>query len=479
MNMNDKYNNSMTINRIYAIFLIFISVNLLSAKVRLPAIISDNMVLQQQAKVCMWGETKPNNYVKISPSWTNKSVKIRSDKNGYWDVKLHTPKAGGPYIIVFDDGELLKIENILIGEVWLCAGQSNMEMPIKGINGQPVFNSTSIISNAVSDIPIRMFSVKKEFSRKKQNDVTGVWRNHDSESVANFSATAYFFGRQLYNSLRVPIGLINTSWGGSKIESWLPYEIIKLFPEIALSHLSGNDNIKRHQHLASLLYNSMLYPLHRISIKGVIWYQGESNYDNPDLYENLMVNFVDHLRLLFKNDKMPFYYAQIAPYAYNDSNGIKSAEFRQSQLRCESLIPYSGMAVLIDIGEEFCLHPSRKDIVGERLAYLALNKSYGKYIPALFPKFESKKIESDKIILSFSNVGQGLISFGKQLENFEIAGEDKKIVKAFATIQRDKVKVWNNLVKNPIAVRYCYKNFAIGDLFGVNGLPVSSFKTDF
>lgn len=465
--------------KFFVTLIVLLSFTSLFGKVKLPAVISDNMVLQQLSIVRLWGEATPNTNIKVFLSWDKKTVNVFSDNDGKWLIEVNTPVAGGPYYIIFDDGAQTVIENILVGEVWLCSGQSNMEMPVKGFFGQPVYMSTPIIANATPETPIRMFSVKKEYSKTLKDDVIGVWSENDSKSVQDFSATAYYFGLQLYKSLRIPIGLIHTSWGGAKIEAWMPEELVRLFPELSLAHLTNENKIDKPQHAPCLLYNSMLFPLKNFSIKGVVWYQGESNISNSEIYEQQMVMFVDNLRKIFRNVNLPFYYTQIAPFKYSNSNGIESAVLREVQSNCESLISKSGMAVLMDVGDEICIHPYRKDVVGKRLAYLALNKTYNKCIPSCPPKYKSKKIDGDKIVINFDNIGQGLTSFGRKLNNFEIAGDDKLFVKANAVIHGDKVCVWSDEVKKPVAVRYAFKNYVEGDLFGVNGLPVSSFRTDF
>lgn len=451
----------------------------LSAKIKLPAILSDNMVLQQQSIVCLWGKSSPNTEVKVTPSWGKDCFSSFSDGQGNWMLKVETPVAGGPYFITFDDGELFRVNNILIGEIWLCSGQSNMEMPIKGFYGQPVLGSTKVLADVNPEVPIRLFAVEKNISTVVQDDVVGCWKEHSAEAVKEFSAVAYYFGRQLYESLNTPIGLIVTSWGASRIEAWMPEELVKLFPEISLGHLELNTGVNNPQKLACLLHNAMLYPLRNMVVRGVVWYQGEGNRDNPKLYEKLMPVFVNYLRNLFHSSQLPFYYAQIAPFSYGNSLGEEGAALREVQLNCELKIPHSGMAVLMDVGDSLCIHPSQKEIVGERLAFLALAQTYERDFSVYSPRYVSKRRDGDKIILSFEHAEMGLCSFGRKLECFEIAGDDKIFYKALAKIYGNKVHVWSEKVKNPIAVRYAYWNYVKGDLFGINGLPVSSFKTDF
>ena len=453
-----------------------------SATIRLPRIISNHMVLQQQSKVNLWGTSDTEGIVEVKPSWSYETYKAVINKEGKWKANIPTPSAGGPYTITLKDKtEKLTLTDILIGEVWLCSGQSNMEMPVKGFFAQPVLTSTETITQATESTPIRIFNVEKEGTKVPMNDLRGEWLTHTPVAVANTSAAAYFFGQQLYHSLgNIPIGLIHSSWGASAIEAWMSPEALKLFPEISLKHLSNNEEVKNKNHAGAMLYNAMLYPLHNFGIKGVIWYQGEKNRLLPKQYEHLMASFVGELRQSFNQAELPFYYVQIAPFGYHDKEApFSGAEIREAQLNVEATLPYSGMAVLMDIGEERCIHPANKQAVGQRLAYLALNKTYGKEaIPAFSPRFAKQKQEGNKLILSFTHAEMGLSSFGKPLKEFEIAGEDKQFVPAKATIIRGKeVQVWSDAIPQPRYVRYAYKNYVVGDLFGVNGLPVSSFRT--
>lgn len=451
------------------------------AKVELPSFIGSNMVLQQQSVVKFFGKSSSKSEVIISVSWQNEPLSVKPDSNGKWNVETNTPKAGGPYNIIFDDGDIVRLDNVYIGEVWLCSGQSNMEMAVKGFYAQPVINSNPTIADANPSVPIRMFTVKKSAKKDLQESVLGNWEENTSAAVANFSATAYYFGEQLYKSLGVPIGLINTSWGGTVIEAWMSEETLKKYPEVSLKHLEDDTPIKYSHTVASMIYNAMMYPLKDIKIKGVIWYQGEANRFNNKLYQRLLPNFVDDLRILFKNENMPFYYAQIAPFGYNDkSEEHLGALQREAQFNCEKKIANSGMAVLMDIGDKGCIHPAEKGLVGKRLAYWALSEDYGcKGIFYKAPRFLSKEIKDNKVTLHFENADRGLTSFGEELKCFEVAGTDSCFYKAEAVIRGNKVEVWSEKVDKPIAVRYGFYNYVKGDLYSVGGIPVSSFRTDF
>lgn len=258
----------------------------------------------------------------------------------------------------------------------------------------------------------------------------------------------------------------------------MPSDIVRKFPDVDIKHLYDDSIINKPNSFASVLYNAMIHPIKNFTYKGVIWYQGESNRNNPVLYKDLFITFVNELRILLENKNLPFYYTQIAPYSYGDSNGLNGTLIREVQYESEKLIPNVGMAVLMDIGDENCIHPAEKEKVGERLAYLALNHTYKiESIPSDAPRYSSFELKDNSVIVSFDIAPLGITSYGKPLQLFEIAGEDGVFYKAEAQIvARSKVKIWSEKVNNPYEVRYAFKNFVIGDLFGVNGIPVSSFR---
>ena len=257
-------------------------------------------------------------------------------------------------------------------------------------------------------------------------------------------------------------------------------DVLKQYPEISQKHLMNESDVKQPHIVASMLYNGMINPIRNYAYRGVIWYQGEANRGKPLQYEALFKTFVDDWRTQLNNKELPFYYVQIAPYCYENKDDIGSALLRQAQLNCEKTVSNVGMVVTMDIGNESCIHPSRKKEVGDRLAYLALSRNYGKKgINGESPIYSSYEIKGNKIILSFERSPLGLTSNYKSLHNFEIASEDGNFYPAEARIVNRKfVEVWNDSVNNPVAVRYGYKNYVEGSLFGVNGLPVSSFTTE-
>ncbi|QPH40204.1 sialate O-acetylesterase [Pedobacter endophyticus] len=454
-----------------------------SATVKPASIFTDHMVLQQQSNVAIWGWAKPSTKVKISTSWNKENYSVISDENGKWRTKVATPAAGGPYEIEFNDGEKLVLTDVLIGEVWFCGGQSNMEMPMKGFKGQPIIGSNEAILRSTNK-SLRLYTVpRSSVTERQDNSKPSPWKLAAPETVANFSATAYYFGALLSDLLNVPIGMINDSYGGSSIEAWMSPEDLKAFPEVKIP-LKG-DPIKEVSRTPTTLYNGMLFPVIGYTIKGAIWYQGESNYERPDRYEALFPAMVASWRKNWDNGNFPFYYAQIAPYnyaqlpPYHVGGKYNSAFLRDAQRKSLAKIPNSGMAVLLDIGEEKSIHPANKRQGGERLAYLALSQTYGiNGFGAVSPGYESMTIENNSAIIKFNNVPNGLTSFGNELSLFKIAGADQKFYPAKATIKGSSITVSADEVKAPVAVRYAFDDFVTGDLFGNDGLPVSSFRTD-
>lgn len=467
-----------------AFVLAFFLVSFVHAEVKLAHIFSDNMVLQQQSKVSVWGWAKAKSIVKITPSWDGKVYAVQAGQDGKWRTSIATPKAGKTaYQLTFSDGKPVTLKNVLIGEVWLCSGQSNMEMPMKGFKGNPVLNSNMEILKSKNPM-LRLITVKRNGQLEPTDDITGSWEEASPETVKEFSATGYYFGKLLNESLDVPVGLILSSWGGSTIEAWMSKEMLKDFPDTKLPQ--KGDSIKLPNRTPLMLFNGMLNPIIGYGIKGCIWYQGESNYEFPDQYPALFKKMVSSWRQLWNEGDFPFYYCQIAPYNYASispkekwGGKYNSAYLREAQYKSQKLIPNAGMVSLMDIGEEFCIHPMHKNVPGERLALMALGKTYGLTGFAYeSPTFKEMTVENGKATITFENAPLWLTSFGKELKTFEIAGDDKVFHPAKAVINRAKVEVSSPDVPKPVAVRYGFQDFVVGDLFGTEGLPVSSFRTD-
>lgn len=454
-----------------------------SAKISFHSIFGDNMVLQRECEVTVWGEADASSEVRLVASWDNKTYTTTTDTAGKWTLKVATPQAGGPYEIRVECGSSsATITNVLIGEVWLCSGQSNMEMPIKGYNNQMVEKSAQTIMMAKERTPIRMVTLKRRTSKTPQYDChTGGWQTNNSEAVASTSATAYFFAKHLQEVLDVPVGVIISAWGGTKVESWMSRQSLAEFEYIDLSHLDTTAKEERPHDKPAMIYNSMIAPLEPFTIKGFLWYQGESNRHNPDQYRWLMKGFAEQLREGWGVDDLPFYYVQIAPYKYDGLDKYSGALIREAQMHNLKDIPHSGMVVTMDIGDAWCIHPAKKDEVGERLAWLALTEAYNKkQIFSQPPVYRSVSFSEGKAYVEFDVEGLCLGPYGHNIEGFEIAGEDRVFYPAKAATVRSKnsVVVHAHEVPNPVAVRYCFKNVAEATVFNNFGIPASPFRTD-
>ena len=467
------------------LFIVFLFCNLISVKteIKLPAIFSDNMLLQQNTEVNIWGKSEVNKTIIIKASWNKKTIKTIADNDGNWKVTIHTPKADEKtHSISFTDGKPLILNNIILGELWLCSGQSNMEMPMKGFKNQPVENSNMDILKSANP-KIRIFTIKRNSTIDIQKDLSGQWQEATPESVKEFSATAYYFGRLLNQSLNVPVGLVLSAWGGSCIEAWMSEDMLRAFPQVNIP--KNKSDIKEENRTPTTLYQAMINPIVGLTIKGVIWYQGETNYDRAESYADMFTVMINGWRKNWaQKDTIPFYYCQIAPFDYGifakeGQAVINSAYLREAQSSVELKVQKTAMAVLLDAGLKRGIHPGKKQIAGERLALLALSKSYGiKSVTGQSPCFKEITIQHDTIIVSFDQAPMWIASKTFESKLFKVAGKDKIFHPAKAWIVRSKVYVKSEKVKDPVAVRYAFENYVEGDLFSTEGLPVSSFRSD-
>lgn len=455
------------------IFSILTGIHAAQAKVTLPAILGSNMVLQQNSQVSLWGLAKASSKVNVTTSWDSRTYSAISDNKGKWILKVNTKTAGGPYQITISDGETIVLDNILLGEVWVCSGQSNMGMALRG-NSSPVLNSNEIILNS-DNSSLRLFKVATAISLSPMSDTKGQWDVSNSASAREFSALAFQFGQILQKKLNVPIGLIQSEVGGTMIQSWMSAESLKAFPEVKIP--GSLDAIKAPYKEPTTLFNGKIAPLLNYRIKGFIWFQGESNRHEPELYGRLFPAMVSDWRRLWDQGVLPFYYVQIAPFGSTDKTR-SGVLLREAQLKAAIIIPNSGMASAMDVGMENDIHFSDKTKPAQRLAYIALAKTYGiKGIAYSGPVYRSMKIEGSKVILGFDFAGY-LTSYRKPLTLFEIAGEDKKFYPAKATINAGQVTVQSDVVSKPVAVRYAWHEWVTGELYNNDNLPASSFRTD-
>jgi sialate O-acetylesterase len=630
------------------------------SQMALSACFTDNMVLQQQTKVNIWGTETPGKTITIITSWNNKTYKVTGDANGNWTAKVSTPVYGGPYTITFNDGQIVTLKNILIGEVWVCSGQSNMEMQLTGFYGD-VLNLKYELTDAENHPEIRMLKIdnKTSFTPLSTVQTKGGWTVCDSQTVRNFSAVAYFFAKNLFPGKHIPIGIINSTWGGTVAEAWTSGSALKTMPAFApfvnalesgltqekldakyrsevrdwIDSINVHDPAYQHGELLwaqpgfddsawpkmtlptywehagvpdydgtvwfrkkvivpaawagkdlklnmggiddfdvsyfngsevghtelfiykrsytipgnlvkagentiavrvfdngglgginkgplqlslandttgqidlsgqwvyqkardlkllpqppsqsnspnrpTLIYNAMINPILPYTIKGVIWYQGESNADRPTQYRQLFPLLINDWRQKWNEGNFPFYFVQIANYNATDQPPIANwPVLRDAQLSTLS-VPNTGMAVTIDIGEANRIHPRNKQETGRRLALIARAKTYRENIPYSGPLYESQIITGNKIELRFSHTDKGLIAKGDTLQGFTIAGADKKFYPAKATIVGDKVIVTSTDVANPVAVRYAWANNPVCNLYNGANLPASPFRTD-
>ncbi|MCH5307300.1 MAG: sialate O-acetylesterase [Prevotella sp.] len=449
-----------------------------SAEVKLPSFFCDNMVLQQQTECNLWGTADADKQVTIKTSWDNKTYRVKADGTGRFEVKVQTPEAGGPYDITLSDGKPVVLHNILIGEVWLCSGQSNMEMTMKGFKAQPVEGANEELLSCKDD-QLRLLYVKRTAQLTPQYDIKGgTWRVADADAVRNFSACAYYFGKVLRKNLGVPVGLICTSFGGSACEAWMKAEWLRAYPQVQQT-ITEADVKKLNQRCPTALYNGQLYPLIGYNMRGVIWYQGEDNVPRYTYYADLLKTMVEGWRSEWKQGDFPFYFCQIAPYEYSLSGMRDSQYLREQQQKAENIIPNSRMAVLMDAGLDYGIHPRKKREAGERLAILALANTYGmKGLPD-YAKYGGVEFQGDTAVVSFENSKEWVyFEHGTTSKNFEVAGADRVFHPATKVwISRNRLYVQCDKVKEPVAVRYAFKDYADGDLMH-DGLPVSSFRTD-
>lgn len=447
---------------------------ILQAQTKLPTFFSDHMVLQQQDEVAIWGWDAPGKNITINGSWNQKAT-ARTDQNGRWETTLRTPAAGGPYQLKISGSEVISLNDVMIGEVWICSGQSNMQMTLSGYRHQPIYGAGDAILNA-NHPRIRMYTAARRASVEALTDLEGSWKVSNSANAPDFSAAAYFFGKILEEVLDVPVGLIVTSWGGSKIEAWMDEE--------SLGHSGVNEfpvevPKKAPNHQPTLLYNGMIKPLIPFKARGFLWYQGESNVSNADQYTKLFSDMIALWRKDFQNPTMPFYFVEIAPFDYKER---KSAYLREAQLQTMLNVPHSGMAGTMDIGNCHNIHPGNKKDVGRRLALWALSQTYGmegfQYSGPVYTSME--KADDHKIVLHFDHAENGFSTFGAPLTGFEIAGSDGNFMPAKASFSgTSAVSVWSDQVANPEVVRYGFSNCPETSLYNLEKLPAPSFRTDF
>jgi sialate O-acetylesterase len=479
------------------------------ATIKLPALISDNMVLQQQSVVTLWGWASPGEKISVEVSWNKKKYAAVTDITGNWQLKVRTVKAGGPYSISFTGENSITVKNVLLGEVWLASGQSNMEFPVGKSEGW-----RNGVHNYATEIPkanypdIRMIDVPNLVADSIKNDFVGQWKVCDTTNVKEFSGVAYFFSKEILAATGCPVGIINSTWGGTPAESWTKRSVLesdtgfahildryqKLLNDYPAAYQKYKTDLeqwkadtsskKKRSPSAPLgsgwnkspskLYNGMIAPLINYKVKGVIWYQGESNAEYAWQYRRLFPAMIKSWREDFKDAGMPFYFVQITPH--KGQNPV----IREAQLFSWQTVAKTGMVVTTDYGDANNIHPRNKEVVGKRLSLWALKNQYGKKnIETSGPVYKKMKIEGNKIRLYFGH-DKGLLSKdGKQMQQFSIAAaNDSSFIPAQAIIENNSVLIWSDAVQQPADVRYGWQNVPAAELYNSAGLPATPFRTD-
>lgn len=482
---------------------------LAQAELSLPSIFSDNMVLQQKQANTVWGKAEKGS--KISVKIAGQTHKTTVDADGHWRVELHAVDAGGPYTLEIRGDGQRKYQNVLFGEVWHCSGQSNMGFPVQKTN----YAELEVASANYADI--RLLSVPRVGASEPQFNFDSHWQTNSPETVKGFSAVCYFFGRRLHTILNVPIGLIDTSWGGSPAESFVARPVLEKQPSYKnMLHdwdkraadfteekfaqqkadyeqwlAAGSPGKKRFPPSSVLtgnkrpsnIFNGLINPIVGYGIKGAIWYQGESNIGKASQYDTLFSTLITSWRHAWGQGDFPFYWVQLADHTPEVSTPSESspwATLREAQTKTLSL-PNTGQAVITDLGEANDIHPRNKQYVADRLVLHPLAKVYGYEMTADSPVFKKMELAGDSVILSFDDVSSKLYAFDTdEIRGFVIAGKDKKFVNAKAEfIAENKIKVWSQEVQNPVAVRYAWENNPVSNIYDKeSNLPLTPFRTD-
>jgi sialate O-acetylesterase len=469
------------------------------AELKLHALFSDGMVLQSDFACPVWGTVEPGEEISVSIAGQKKTAKAGAD--GKWSLKLDPLKTGGPHELIVGGRNTITVRDVLVGEVWICSGQSNMEWTVNNSNN-------AVEEKASANYPkLRHFLVPKRQEAAPVADVVGSWKLCSPDTVGGFTAVGYFFGRELHQKLSVPIGLIHTSWGGTAAEVWTSKRVLDatdLLKPMVESYAKRSETYEKQfaaykeaaekakaegkpapkapggkPMMPSCLYNGMIANILPYGIKGAVWYQGESNASRAKEYQTLFPAMIKNWREDWGQGDFPFGFVQLANYLPRKEQPADSAwaELREAQTLTLSL-PKTGMAVIIDIGDAKDIHPRNKQDVGRRLALWAQSQVYGKDIVYSGPIYESMKVEDGKVRLVFKHVGGGLEAKGEKLTGFSVAGEDRTFHWADAKVDGKTVVVSSEKVAKPVAVRYAWADNPECNLYNKEGIPASPFRTD-
>ncbi len=453
-------------------FALLISINFSFAQLRLPSVIGDNMVLQQRTSAALWGWSNPSQKIMITTSWNNKTDSVTATRDAKWKMTVQTPIAGGPYTINIKAGDdAVTLNNVFIGEVWVCSGQSNMEYNSYNIGSTDIQPELKKPSNN----NIHLFLEPKATAIYPQDDCKAKWTIADSNTLKSFSQVAYFFAQRIHHDMNVPIGLIEASWGGTPAETWTPANVVNT--DEALTEASRKQNPSEWwPYSPGYAYNAMIAPLTNYNIAGALWYQGESNTAAPYTYAKLLTSMIKSWRNAWNKD-FPFYLVQIAPFTYGSKYTCSVVQEQQAKVLA---LENTGMVVTTDLVPDTTdIHPPMKKAVGDRLAALALAKTYHKTgIIYANPMYKNMSVEGNKATITFDNANEGLMMKGLQITQLYVAGNDKLFYPAEAKISGNKITVSSEKVKQPVAVRFGFSNAAVGNLFSKSGLPAAPFRTD-
>lgn len=482
-----------------------------SAELKMSPVFGDHMVLQRDMPIHVWGWTTPGQTV--SARLDGRRAETTADASGRFDLSLDALPAGGPHQLTITADETRVFQDVLIGEVWVCSGQSNMAWPVQAANDADM-------ESQAADFPsIRLISVPNVGSQVPLNDFKGAWQACAPDTVRDFSAVGFFFGRQIHQTINVPVGLIDNAWGGSACEAWVRRDLLEqdekyapLMQRWAETEATWDPAVAQQKYEAALkrwqetrrgnrpraprnpltgnqrpgnLYCGVLHPVIGYTIRGAIWYQGESNASRAYQYRDLFPLMIQNWRDEWGQGDFPFYWVQLADYmAEKDAPaGSAWAELREAQTMTMSRLPNTGEAVIIDLGEASDIHPTNKQDVGKRLARWALANQYSVNIPFRSPHYRSHEVADGRIQVTFDDVAGGLDTFDvNDLIGFQIAGEDQQFVFASAQLvegpEKNTVEVWSEQVPNPVAVRYAWADNPVCNVRSRAGLPLTPFRTD-
>lgn len=464
--------------------------------------IQSNMVLQQAKPFTVWGQGVAGQRIEVKADWMQQAVTASSNDQQQWSTEIPVPKATPgdytPHTIRISSGkDTVWLRNVLIGEVWLCSGQSNMDMELKPFIPwlRGVVNYEQEIGHA--DYPaIRLYNVRTDFKAQPENDcINGSWKICSPATAPDFSGVAYYFARELHQQLRLPIGLVVSSVGGSACQIWTSRETLEKDPVLRQKYLypydtsalskEPLDSVVTFEKVVrpTLFYNAMIYPLRNISLRGILWYQGESNRFERETYTRLTSAMIGNWRELFRQGDLPFYYVQVAPFKWEGDTTWTSyyGYFREAQEAIMKQTKKTGMAVIMDLGEADDLHPRNKQQVGIRLAKQALNRDYQKPVAYKGPQYKAIRVEGNMIKVSFQpeSIGSGLTTNDTQSPmHFYVAGADQQFYPASAVIRGNEVWVQASAVAKPVAVRYAFSNYPVTNLCNKAGLPAVPFRSD-